>query len=556
MRAFIRFLLFALFLSKTICAVNSLPWIIGSNDDDLLILSHGNQTIRKFDIDLSRVFRNISSAVVGINLFVDAPNQIPLNVTHTTVMVHGIPADDYFREFTTPFLPLTFTVNLESITIPDQELQGHIRVTVVAADGTTTTYIRRWQTYDFTYLELQLNTVTEDLITLDAPLPFGNYNRREFNASTYVDVVNPNNNNNNYNQLLVGERVLVKTSWHQLLQVIGYGFRREPGFYLRDTSYGRYWTISLPKEIAEIIRQAKKVTMKRGIGYCVLTLGGHLVIWVEDNSQNPPLHLIQGFRFVDTWDYDGEGRLFLYKAVADVNGQATTLAGLSIERTTNYKFKLSIKPVVSIYYHILALSSGGQVYCWGDNNLNQCGLSLESYVTAPKLINIANSNGESVVIKDILATSHGSVFLAANGHDIYVLGDNGESGQMYLGLPKSGIVTVPTKLELPSDVNIREFIYPDNNYSDMVAAYTTNNQVLAFGLGINSSERGALPTLITPMGTNDKVYGFINTFNSTCYLVRLSAGGNTLKCFRNLYLDHFPNAPNRFVSYLEPVTIF
>lgn len=137
---------------------------------------------------------------------------------------------------------------------------------------------------------------------------------------------------------------------------------------------------------------------------------------------------------------NNHGRVFSWG-----NGQQYQLGRRVIERRKKNGLQpepLSLKNIKAIgsgSYHSFALSHTNDLYVWGLNNFQQCGLweneedrKTPSEVTVPTVIPGLQDKGE---IKSVVAGEHHSYVLMENG-DVYAFG-RADSSQ--LGLPKEEI---------------------------------------------------------------------------------------------------------------------
>ena len=141
-----------------------------------------------------------------------------------------------------------------------------------------------------------------------------------------------------------------------------------------------------------------------------------------------------------------------------------------------------ITAVAAGRYHTLFLSAEGKVYACGSNDYGQLGLGQDSegrLTSVPTLI----PDLDSVVVKDIAAGAHFSVFLTTTG-SVYVCGQN-DGGQLGLG-PVTG-PWVPTPIRDLSSVIVVDISAGDEHLlllSDTGIVYASgSNKTGQLGLG-------------------------------------------------------------------------
>jgi hypothetical protein len=253
----------------------------------------------------------------------------------------------------------------------------------------------------------------------------------------------------------------------------------------------------------------------------------------------------------------GRFRLFLYELPRNLIPTYQVPNFMEMLAWSNYGFastKVSAEESSSSGFHTVGIRlNDGSVYCYGLNYKNICDSLGERFISAlnPVYIHVLDNNVQ-VPIKTVLATKHGSFFLSQAG-DVYAIGDNGESGQKYLGLAPDGIITIPTKLALPAKVVAFNDAYNNNlsNYPDMVTLNTVDKRIIAFGLGLIAGNKiGSNPVFVTL--ENDEVASLQNTAKASCYFAidRLSKI-KRLKCFREPS-SVIAGAPAGYFSYNSP----
>ncbi|ORY08112.1 RCC1/BLIP-II protein [Basidiobolus meristosporus CBS 931.73] len=176
------------------------------------------------------------------------------------------------------------------------------------------------------------------------------------------------------------------------------------------------------------------------------------------------------------------------------NGQQNQLGRRIIERRKINGLrpeKLGLKNIVKIgtgSYHSFAIDQDGRVYAWGLNNFHQCGLEPEDggneeIVPAPTLIEAF----EDIKIKQIIGGEHHSLALTEAG-EVYGFG---RSDSSQLGLPANlaaqdedgneashkKAVGTPTKIP---DLPAIKFIACGSNHN---LALTTDGNVYSWGFG-------------------------------------------------------------------------
>ncbi|KAI8370326.1 regulator of chromosome condensation 1/beta-lactamase-inhibitor protein II [Radiomyces spectabilis] len=174
----------------------------------------------------------------------------------------------------------------------------------------------------------------------------------------------------------------------------------------------------------------------------------------------------------------------------------------------------NIKAIGSGSYHSFALSHDNDLYVWGLNNFQQCGLLTKETPTAPNTVNvptiIRGLKGKGP-IKSVTAGEHHSLVLLENG-DIYGFG-RADSSQ--IGLPQSMIDELHTHEEGQDTSQFKRAIgYPTkipaiskvrqvSSGSNHAIAVTTQGKAYTWGfgemyaLGNGSDEDEAVPTELT-----------------------------------------------------------
>lgn len=157
--------------------------------------------------------------------------------------------------------------------------------------------------------------------------------------------------------------------------------------------------------------------------------------------------------------------------------------------------------IVSGTGHVLALTSHGQVYAWGNNGSGQIGNGTVTTVSTPILI-----DGLSNIV-DIAAATYTSYALDASGQ-AYSWGRN-IYGQLGIGDQGVSSLNRPAKVAQPEGVRFIQI----SSVSETAGAVTDQGEVYTWGLG----ERGVLGN-----GTESNSYAPIN-INLT-NIVQVSVG--------------------------------
>lgn len=100
-----------------------------------------------------------------------------------------------------------------------------------------------------------------------------------------------------------------------------------------------------------------------------------------------------------------------------------------------------IVKIASGYQHNLVLDANGNVYSFGDNYYNQCGVFLDP-ILYPVPISVFNAD-EEIVVTDMKCGAYHNV-VCANGVDYYLWGDNAYN-QCLVDEGPGGVVQEPTK---------------------------------------------------------------------------------------------------------------
>ncbi|KPQ01087.1 MAG: extracellular concanavalin A-like lectin/glucanase [Bacteroidetes bacterium HLUCCA01] len=153
--------------------------------------------------------------------------------------------------------------------------------------------------------------------------------------------------------------------------------------------------------------------------------------------------------------------------------------------------------------HLLILTTDGQVFCMGDNDLGQCGHpTTQSYISEPT--RITQSGLDTVIVRDIAAGFKNS-FLATN-RGLFVFGNN-QNGVLGVGNTIS-TVSVPTRLT-QANVDLLPFKHIVSN-DKSTWAIADNDSIYVWGqngngqLGLGDFSSRISPTLLTQSRFGDK----------------------------------------------------
>ena len=144
------------------------------------------------------------------------------------------------------------------------------------------------------------------------------------------------------------------------------------------------------------------------------------------------------------------------------------------------------------FFHVVALGRDKKVYTWGSNRLGALGSGKSLSETAHRYVPEAISLPENVEVKDIATGDHFS-FALTSGGDIYAWGDN-EFGQ--LGNETREMSSVPVRVKAPENVKFAQI----STFGDGGYGITEDGSLYAWGRNVSfSADDGTISDALVPV---------------------------------------------------------